>query len=62
MLSNLYARVSARLGDPVIRGRALALFAGKMIGLILLVASMKMAAAAMTGERPDLGENKKVRM
>ena len=42
MLSNLYARVSARLGDPVIRGRALALFAGKMIGLILLVAAMKM--------------------
>ncbi|MFN4284249.1 MAG: pyridoxamine 5'-phosphate oxidase family protein [Alphaproteobacteria bacterium] len=27
-----------------------------------IVASMKMAAAAMTGERPDLGENKKVRM
>jgi general stress protein 26 len=27
-----------------------------------VVASMKMAAAAMTGERPDLGENKKVRM
>lgn len=28
----------------------------------MVVASMKMAAAAMTGERPDLGENKKVRM
>ncbi len=27
-----------------------------------VIASMKMAAAAMTGERPDLGENKKVRM
>jgi len=27
-----------------------------------IIASMKMAAAAMTGERPDLGENKKVRM
>ena len=27
-----------------------------------VLASMKMAAAAMTGDRPDLGENKKVRM
>lgn len=59
MLSNLYARVSARLGDPVIRGRALALFAGKMIGLILLVASMKMVMgspvqAADGGPTPEI--------
>ena len=59
MVTAIYRRLKAGLSDPVMRGKVIALFGGKMIGLALVLAAMKIwlgspAYAADAGPTPEI--------